>query len=187
MGVVLELASEKDVRLLQKEPLKQLRVVHFWATWCAPCLEEFPQLLSLGSRFPEVELVAVSLDSVEDKSEVVAFLASQKSSCRNLLFKGQNAQGILKAFDRQWKELLPYTVVIDLRGKIAYRREGQLDLQEVRSVIEKLIHAENGKERRGSRNSEVVCKAWTGRGRVRDSNQRGHHILPPVSLARRFG
>jgi len=141
-SVNLELATAAQLKALRKSPLQQLRVVHFWATWCAPCLEEFPQLLSLEHLFSEagLELITVSLDQPEDRSKVVAFLSSQNSSSRNLLFEGTNTYGLLKAFDREWKELLPFTVLIDAGGEIIYRREGQLDMDELKENIRKLLY-----------------------------------------------
>jgi thiol-disulfide isomerase/thioredoxin len=37
-------------------------VLHFWATWCAPCVKEFPSLLRLAKEHPEWQLVLISAD-----------------------------------------------------------------------------------------------------------------------------
>ena len=142
----LELATAAQLKALRKKPLQQLRLVHFWATWCAPCLEEFPQLLSLTHLFSEeeLELITVSLDPPEERSKVVAFLASQQASPRKLLFKGTNTYGMLKAFDREWKESLPYTVLINVRGEITYRREGKLEMAELKESIKQFLKVRVG-------------------------------------------
>ena len=145
-SVSLKLATAADLKALRKRPLQQLRLVHFWATWCAPCLEEFPQLLYLAHLFSEagLELITVSLDQPEDRSKVVAFLSTQNSSSRNLLFEGANTYGMLKAFDRDLKEQLPYTVLIDAGGEIIFRREGQLDMAELKERINQLLDVRLG-------------------------------------------
>jgi hypothetical protein len=66
---------------------------------------------------------------------VFAFLSAQGASCRNLLFEGENLFNMLKAFDRKWKKLLPYTVLIDTHGEITYRKEGKIDIRELAEVI----------------------------------------------------
>jgi thiol-disulfide isomerase/thioredoxin len=37
-------------------------IIHFWATWCAPCLTELPQLLDVVEKNPDITLIAVSVD-----------------------------------------------------------------------------------------------------------------------------
>ena len=38
-------------------------VLNFWASWCPPCLEEFPSLIDLQRRMPNVAVLAVSFDT----------------------------------------------------------------------------------------------------------------------------
>lgn len=62
-------------------PSGKLLVVHFWATWCAPCEEELPGLLAWwreAKADPRIELVAVSVD--EDWKAVDGFLAKRKAT-----------------------------------------------------------------------------------------------------------
>lgn len=47
----------------------QTVLLHFWATWCAPCVAEFPRLMTLAKEHPEWQLILVSAD---EKPEVVA-------------------------------------------------------------------------------------------------------------------
>lgn len=47
-------------------------ILHFWATWCPPCVVEFPQLMQLAQRRPEIIIVAVSVDA--DSTKLARFL-----------------------------------------------------------------------------------------------------------------
>lgn len=61
-------------------PSGKLLVVHFWATWCAPCEEELPGLVAWWREAkgdPRVELVAVSVD--EEWKTVTGFLAKRNA------------------------------------------------------------------------------------------------------------
>ncbi|MFC6644785.1 TlpA family protein disulfide reductase [Granulicella cerasi] len=50
----------------------KLVLLNFWASWCAPCLEELPSLEDLHHQMPQVELVGISIDS--DSSAYEYFL-----------------------------------------------------------------------------------------------------------------
>lgn len=49
-------------------------IVHLWASWCGPCVNEVPELIEFSHRHPEVKLVVVSLD--EGTAEIAKFLKS---------------------------------------------------------------------------------------------------------------
>jgi peroxiredoxin len=49
-------------------------LVTFWASWCAPCVEEFPSLLALHQRLPQLNILGVSID--ENALAYRNFLAS---------------------------------------------------------------------------------------------------------------
>ena len=54
-------------------------IVHFWATWCAPCIVEFPELMKLGREHPaELEILAVSVD--KNIKDIEKFLSKNKIS-----------------------------------------------------------------------------------------------------------
>lgn len=65
------LNPEKKVRL--RELKTPTVLVNFWATWCTPCITEFPSLLELARRYPDkITIVAVSVDT--DLSPLKGFL-----------------------------------------------------------------------------------------------------------------
>jgi thiol-disulfide isomerase/thioredoxin len=48
-------------------------ILNFWASWCNPCVQEFPSLIKLIDKF-EGKVVLVALSADEDKKDVEAFL-----------------------------------------------------------------------------------------------------------------
>ena len=57
------------------EPSGQIVIINFWASWCAPCIEEIPSLIKLVNKYQgKIKLIAVSGDS--DKKDIEIFLKS---------------------------------------------------------------------------------------------------------------
>ena len=101
----------------QKRVLSSLKgkvvILSFWATWCEPCVEEFPSLIRLLDAFPgKIVLLAVSQD--EKKEDVVKFVKA---------FNGFR-EGVIVTMDKgnkEWKQAfgvdrLPESFIFDIQG-----------------------------------------------------------------------
>ena len=94
-------------------------ILNFWATWCAPCLEEMPAFEKLYRRYRSqgLTVIAVSLDK-GDKSKVEKFVDEHSLTFPVLLDLDGIAERIYPSFT------IPFTYVIDKRGRIAARVDG---------------------------------------------------------------
>jgi peroxiredoxin len=99
-------------------------VVNFWATWCAPCVEEMPSFETLYRRFRSqgLTVLAVSLDK-EGSSKVQEFVDKHKLSFPVLLDSEGVAEKLYPSFT------IPFTYVIDKQGRVAARVDGAKDWQ----------------------------------------------------------
>jgi thiol-disulfide isomerase/thioredoxin len=107
-------AKELDGTAFDLSTLKGKTVlVHFWATWCAPCKEEMPILDGFYKRYQGqgVELIAVSLDRSRARDEVEKFM-------KNLSFPAAMS-GDLSENGFGNPPVLPITYVVDKTGKIS--------------------------------------------------------------------
>jgi thiol-disulfide isomerase/thioredoxin len=75
-------------------------LVDFWATWCAPCIEQFPHTVELHRKYQDrgLAVVGVSLNEPADLPQVQEFLAGQKAAFENLLSNYDSGVKAIQAF-----------------------------------------------------------------------------------------
>ncbi len=113
-------------------------LVHFWATWCPPCVEEMPDLERLYQDFrgPEFELLAISVDE-DGPGKVRAFMQKNGLSFPALLDPGRTAASSYGTFK------YPETFIVDRSGVVRHKAIGSWDWSEPvnREKIRKLLAA----------------------------------------------
>jgi peroxiredoxin len=135
--VVLEMASAADLAKLRSNPSRKTLLVSFWATWCGSCIHEFPDMEDTYRMYGvrDVELVTVAANMPDEKAGVQRILEKMHATSRNLLFASADTAALQAAFDPTWESAVPYTVVIAPDGKILYRKQGSVDILELRRTI----------------------------------------------------
>ena len=115
----------------------ELTVVNMWATWCAPCLEEFPDFVQLAQRdhSSKVRVLFVSVDFDEELAEVGRFPDSQEWEQVTYL-KKQKDNEFVSGFGDSWTGAVPATFVFDSEGDLLWFVEGKTTFSVLNSVIE---------------------------------------------------
>ncbi|HUU27598.1 MAG TPA: redoxin domain-containing protein [archaeon] len=135
--VALELIDEAGIKALIKNDSEKLRLINIWATWCGPCVTEFPELVAINRMYRnrEFELITISADSPDKKEQALSFLKKQQASSRNYLFDSEDKYRLVEAVDKDWPGSIPHTLVVAPGGKIIYRGQGPVDPLELKKAI----------------------------------------------------
>ena len=135
--VKLEMATAEELKKLRGNATDKMLLVSFWATWCGPCIHEFPDIQDTFRMYSvrDLDLVTVAANQPDEKASVLRVLDKMHATSRNLLFASEDTAAMQAAFDPAWQSAVPYTVVIAPGGKILYQKQGDLDILELRRVI----------------------------------------------------
>ena len=111
-------------------------VVNFWATWCAPCVEEMPELSALQQQFQAkgLQVLGIGIDSPEN----IRKFSEQRPVVYPLFIAGAGGSELSRRFGNS-SGGLPYTVVIDRNGRVQTRIIGRFKLEQLRDAIESVV------------------------------------------------
>ena len=135
--VVLGDATAEELKMLRANPTGKYLLVNFWATWCGPCVVEFPDLETTYRMFRtrDLDMVTVAANMPDERDGVMKFLQKQHATSRNLIFASTDTYAMQAAFDAKWESGVPLTMLIAPDGTVLYRQQGDLDVLALRRVI----------------------------------------------------
>ena len=118
-------------------------LVNFWATWCDPCREEFPDLVKIDQQYKgKIDFITVSLDDVENISTTVPkFLTAMKSEMPPYLLKASDENTFIASIAKDWQGGMPFTALYSATGELVYYREGKVILETLHNELNKVIPA----------------------------------------------
>jgi peroxiredoxin len=135
--VSINMIDENGLRDLLKNNSDTLRLINVWATWCGPCVTEFPALVNINRmyRSRDFEFISISADDPDKKDKVLQFLKKQQASGTNYLFSIDDKYKLINAVDSSWQGNLPYTILVEPGGKIVYLNDGIIDEAALKRAI----------------------------------------------------
>jgi peroxiredoxin len=150
--VDMEVIDAAGVAGLRKNGTNKMRLFNVWATTCAPCVAEFPELVTTARKFGlrDFELITISTDDPKDSAKVKAFLEKRGAglldrlkpslkaegrTTNSYIFKEADTNALMKALDPEWPGAIPHTVLVGTNGEILWRHNGAVNGEELRTVI----------------------------------------------------
>jgi thiol-disulfide isomerase/thioredoxin len=117
----------------------QVVLVDYWATWCGPCVANFPHTVELAKKHKADGLatIAVSFDLFDDEPKAREFLAKQRADFDNLI-SSHNAIGQKPAEDFDIGPLPEYRLY-DRQGKLRQKWESGVDQAELDKKVAELL------------------------------------------------
>lgn len=135
--VTLEDINEEGIKSLFNNSSKKLRLINLWATWCGPCVQEYPSFVDIHRMYQgrDFEFISISADNMSSKEKAHAFLQKKASALTNYIYSGGDKYAMIEAVDPEWNGALPYTALVEPGGKIVYRVMGPIEPFELRKII----------------------------------------------------
>ncbi|MCE7055037.1 redoxin domain-containing protein [Algoriphagus sp. AGSA1] len=135
--VNIEKLSPSGLAELLKNDSGQLLLVNFWATWCGPCIIEYPEFVTIQRMYGQrdFQFASVSMDSPAQVDKALKFLKGKSSALPNYIMDTEDKYEVIDVVGNEWDGSLPITLLIEPGGNVAYRVSGTIDAHELKKEI----------------------------------------------------
>ena len=116
-------------------------LLNLWATWCAPCLKEIPDLVELEQDLSDsgFRVIGISLDDADAGEDVLSFRDEYFPEFFTYHVLDDDWYALLADFAPNWPSVLPTVFVVDRNGELVETLVGGKDYQAFAAIVEPLL------------------------------------------------
>lgn len=136
----VEPINEQGLRQLIHERAGRILLVNVWATWCKPCVEEFPELIRLQHTYRDslVDVIALSVDYPDEvESKIIPFLDSLGVPFTVYVADIARPVDLINTLDSAWSGAVPATFVFDRQGQRRAFLLGQKSFETFKDAVDR--------------------------------------------------
>jgi thiol-disulfide isomerase/thioredoxin len=136
------LINAKQFRGLLARQRGTVTVINLWATWCIPCIQEFPDLAKLQAQYQErgLKVIAISFDDPEDlETKVKRFVEQRSVNFATYVQTESDPERFVGVLDPTWSGVVPTTFVLDRAGKLKATMVGRRSLEQFEAAVAPLL------------------------------------------------
>jgi len=132
--------SPDDVHRLINENKGKMVIVNFWASWCPPCLEEFPDIIEVYDDYHTegLEVIAVSMNAEDETADIEEFLGNYDPPFTIYRAASQDAAFFEGVVD-DWFGEMPTTLIFDAEGNRTHFYKRQITYEELVQDVTSLL------------------------------------------------
>jgi len=137
LPVSLEPIDLAGVAELMQNEGENLRLINLWATWCGPCVREYPDFMVLQRMYGgrNFEFISLSTDKPDAGEKALKFLKKVHSPVKNYHFSGEDVYELIEAIDPEWNGAIPYTVLVAPGGEVVWSHQSDVDFLDLKRAI----------------------------------------------------
>jgi thiol-disulfide isomerase/thioredoxin len=135
------------IKKLMQNARGHVVLVHFWATWCGPCLQELPVVDRFAREMKPrgIEVLSLSLDNPRTAGPRVGSLLRRVApNLTRTIAKFDDPDGFISAFDTRWEGAIPALFAYDANGKLHGTLIGESSRQDLNALVADLLKSDGG-------------------------------------------
>lgn len=116
--LLVDAGPEKLGQVIDSYEGEKAVLVNVWATWCGPCIEEFPHIVKIQRMYEDrLQVIFVSADFPDVRDRALEFLRKQEVDWTTYFKQGKD-QAFIESLSSDWSGALPFSKVYDTSGNV---------------------------------------------------------------------